>query len=253
VSGFRAHQFAELSGVTVRALHHYDRLGLLKPLRTESGYRLYSARDLERLEQIVALKFLGLPLKQIKVLLDREAVALPEALRRQRKVLERKRKLLDNAITAIREAECVLKPGQPPDAAILKKLIEVIAMQDEAQNDMEWTSKYYSEEAKKKIEIRKAEWSPELQERVSKQWSELFHEVGNSLNEDPAGAHAQSLADRWTELVEEFTGGDRQITEGLKNLYADRANWPSDAPAQMHFNPELWTFISKAIAARQRK
>jgi DNA-binding transcriptional MerR regulator len=51
----RVQEFAELAGVTVRALHHYDRLGLLKPRRTESGYRMYSARDLERLEQVVAL------------------------------------------------------------------------------------------------------------------------------------------------------------------------------------------------------
>jgi DNA-binding transcriptional MerR regulator len=54
---YQPRQFAELAGVTVRALHYYDRLGLLKPRRTNSGYRLYRAEDLERLEQIVALKF----------------------------------------------------------------------------------------------------------------------------------------------------------------------------------------------------
>ena len=74
---FRVHEFAQLAGVTVKALHHYDRLGLLKPRRADSGYRIYVERDLERLEQIVALKFLGLPLKQIKILLEREATAWP--------------------------------------------------------------------------------------------------------------------------------------------------------------------------------
>ena len=62
----RASEFADLAGVTVRTLHHYDRLGLLKPHRNGSGYRLYRESDLERLEQIVALKFLGLPLKDIR-------------------------------------------------------------------------------------------------------------------------------------------------------------------------------------------
>jgi DNA-binding transcriptional MerR regulator len=75
------HEFAELAGVTVKALHHYDRLGLLKPQRNDAGYRVYSLADLERLEQIVALKFLGLPLKQIKILLERDALQLPNALR----------------------------------------------------------------------------------------------------------------------------------------------------------------------------
>ena len=64
---YRAREFARLAGVTVRALHHYDRLGLLKPQRTQAGYRVYSEEDLKALEQIVALKFIGLPLKKIKV------------------------------------------------------------------------------------------------------------------------------------------------------------------------------------------
>ena len=86
---YRVREFAELAGVTVRALHHYDRLGLLRPQKTDAGYRLYAEKDLERLEQIIALKFLGLPLKQMKVvLLDPKALDLVDALRLQRAVLE---------------------------------------------------------------------------------------------------------------------------------------------------------------------
>ena len=77
----------------MKALYHYERLGLLCPARTAAGYRMYSRRDLERLEQIVALKFIGLPLKQIKLLLDRDALALPSTLRLQRRELEQKRRL----------------------------------------------------------------------------------------------------------------------------------------------------------------
>jgi len=102
---YRVNEFASLAGVTVRALHHYDRLGLLKPgRRTASGYRLYGERDLVRLEQIVVLKFIGLPLKQIRALLKGES-AIRETLRRQQRVLAEKRKLLDAAIAAIAKAE----------------------------------------------------------------------------------------------------------------------------------------------------
>jgi hypothetical protein len=73
-SSYRIQEFAELTGVTVRALHHYDRLGLLKPLRrTRTGYRVYRNSDFARLEQIVVLKFLGLPLKDIGRLLKKES------------------------------------------------------------------------------------------------------------------------------------------------------------------------------------
>src|SRR6266550_867177 len=102
---YQVHEFAELAGVTVKALHHYDRLGLLTPRRTEAGYRVYTDHDLERLEQIVALKFLGLPLRQIKTVLERTALALPDALRAQRQAIEEKQDLLTRAVRAIRAAE----------------------------------------------------------------------------------------------------------------------------------------------------
>src|SRR3989442_15473244 len=57
--------FAELAGVTVNALHYYERHGLLAPRRTRAGYRRYTIKDLARLQRIIALKSLGLPLKQI--------------------------------------------------------------------------------------------------------------------------------------------------------------------------------------------
>src|SRR5215510_8414770 len=120
---YKIHEFAELGGVTVKALRHYDRLGLLKPKRTASGYRMYAERDLERLEQIIALKFLGVSLKQIKIVLDRPVLELSDTLRLQRRALEDKQELLSRAIRAIRLAEKAIEPGQPADPAILKRLI----------------------------------------------------------------------------------------------------------------------------------
>lgn len=242
---YQAQEFANLAGVTVRALHHYDRLALLKPARTESGYRMYRERDLERLEKIVALKFIGVPLKRIRALLDGDPGELRDALHMQRRLLEGKRLLLDDAIGAIKEAEAEIEAGKRPDSALLKKIIEVIAM----QNNTDWMMKYYSEEGKAKVDARRPLWSPELQERVSKEWSDLFRDVEAALGEDPAGPRAQALVARWKKLVEGFTGGDADITAGLKNLYADRANWPGDAQEKMgaYNSPRVWDFIQRAM------
>ena len=80
---YKANEFARLTGVTVRTLHHYDRLGLLKPSgRTPAGYRLYGERDFARLQQIVILKFIGFPLNQIKEILDRDSLPLTAACSR---------------------------------------------------------------------------------------------------------------------------------------------------------------------------
>ena len=97
----RINEFARLAGVTVKTLRHYDRLGLLKPRRTDARYRLYAPADRERLEQIASLKFIGLPLKQIKTLLDSDAPHAADALIAQRQALEAQRVRLDRAIGAI--------------------------------------------------------------------------------------------------------------------------------------------------------
>ena len=241
----RVQEFAGMAGVTVRALHHYDRLGLLRPRRTPAGYRVYSARDLERLEQVVALKFLGIPLKQIKTVLERDANGLGAALRMQRTVLEQKRRMLDMAIQAIHNAERSIPPGGRPEAAQLKRIIEVIEMQE--NND--WAAKYYSPEARQKIAERAKEWTPELQAKVSKEWTDLFRDVEACLNEDPAGEKAQALAVRWKKLVSGFTGGDPDISTGLNRLYADKQNWPAQMKEQMapFSNPKVWEYMGRAM------
>ena len=98
---YRIQEFAARSGVTVKALHHYDRVGLLRPQRTATGYRIYASSDLVRVEQILALKTIGLTLKDIRALLDRDALPLPAIFHRQRDVLEEKRRRLDRVIGAL--------------------------------------------------------------------------------------------------------------------------------------------------------
>ncbi len=241
---YKIHAFAELSGVTVKALHHYDRLGLLKPQRTASGYRLYSERDLERLEQIVALKFLGFPLKQIKVVLTRTALELPDALRVQRRILAEKQTLLARAMRAIQEAEAALASGKPPDLAMLKRLIEGIEMQD----NTEGMKKYYSEAALLKLQ------SSEFDERM-REWKELYGELEAALGEDPESERVQALAARWMELSRRTSSADAEIRKGMLNAWADHGNWPAEIGqgSGVHHPEQIAAFIAKAVSAHRKK
>ena len=131
---YRASEFAALTGVTVRTLHHYDRAGLLRPsARTGAGYRLYGAGEFARLQQILTLKFIGLPLEEIKRLLARRALDLGETLRLQRAALSEKRRQLDMALRAVEEAERVAGGGGEPDWDAFKKIVEVITMQHDTE------------------------------------------------------------------------------------------------------------------------
>ena len=108
---------------------------------------------------------------------------------------------------------------------------------------------YYSAEAQAKLEERKHLWSPELQARVEREWAELFRDVEAALDEDPASEKAQALAARWKSLIEQFTGGDPEIVKGLRNLYADRPNWPGAMQERIPNVGRLSEFIGKALRA----
>jgi DNA-binding transcriptional MerR regulator len=243
---YQAREFAERAGVTVRTLHHYDRLGLLKPSgRTAGGYRLYGERDFARLQQIIALKFIGLPLKQIKGILERNELDLAGALRLQRKVIEEQRRRLDMALAAIARAESSAAAGAEPDWEAFKKIVEVINM----ESNMEWVKSYYTEEQLAELGSR---WSPELQERAERAWATLLKEVEEAarVGEDPASERSQSLAARWLELLGQFTGGDPGIEANLRKLYADQSNWPPTF--HQPYGDDAGAFIARAIAARPK-
>ena len=118
------------------------------------------------------------------------------------------------------------------------------------QNDAEWTMKYYNEAAQVKIAERRQLWSPELQERISRQWTGADPGCGSGAGGRPGGREGASPGGALDRLVEEFTGGHPEVSAGLKKLYGDKANWPAQAKRRMEpfrINPEVWAFISRAM------
>ena len=245
----QAREFAARAGVTVRTLHHYDRLGLLRPKRrTAAGYRLYGEQDFARLQQIVTLKFIGLSLKQIKELLAGQKFDLATTLRLQREILAEQRDRIERALQAIGHAEWVLGQRGAPDWEAFKQIVEVITM-----SDMDWTKKYYSEEAQRKMDERARTIPREVIEQGQRDWAALIKECQQAVAEgvDPASERAQGLAARWSGLLRGFTGGDPEIQQGLNRMYADKANWPASFPRP--FGDDVQAFIMRATAARRQQ
>jgi MerR family transcriptional regulator, thiopeptide resistance regulator len=233
-NSYRVGEFAKLAGVTVRALHHYDRIGLLEPQRGSSGFRVYSLQDLERLEQIAALKFLGIPLAEIKLLLKRGPLTLADSLQMQREALGEKRKLIDRALVAIEAAEKAIQAGQTQagqtqgrqmaDASILRKIIEVIDMQPQ-ENFMR---KYYSDQAWLDKERIARETPAEERKKHVQAMRQVFAEIEADLDRDPASEDAQALTKRWLKQSETAHGGNEAVRAGNIEAWNDFKNWPPD-------------------------
>jgi MerR family transcriptional regulator, thiopeptide resistance regulator len=240
---YQPHEFAKRAGVTVRALHHYDRLGLLKPSgRTSAGYRLYSDRDFARLEQVVALKFIGFPLSQIRDLLDRKGSDPAAALRQQSQILRAKRDHIDRAVRAIELAEKAVASGHKNDWEPFRKIIEVIQM----QTRKDWMRRYFTQEQLQHLEDLRKRVSPEAKAESDRAWWELARDTEQAIarGESPAGKTGLQLAERRQRLIDQFTEGDPGLKQSLKKLYQDRANWP--ASFQKPFSDAVDTFLQQA-------
>jgi DNA-binding transcriptional MerR regulator len=242
---YQAKEFAKRLGISVRTLHHYDHLDLLKPnTYTNAGYRLYSEEELFRLQQITTLKFLGFSLKQIKDFFKKNPPNVLMLFRLQREAIKEKRKQLDMAIEAIDKAEDFLKSSQEIDWESFKQIIEVINM----QNNMEWVKKYYTEEQLN--ELAKM-GTPEVLKKAQDDWTILIKDVESVLGQDPSSPKAQELAKRWNDLIYQFTQGNSAIEGSLKNLYSDQANWPDSF--KRPWSNEVESFINKALTIYKTK
>ena len=123
-------EFAKRSGVTVKTLLHYDKIGLLQPAeKTESGYRIYCEEDFLKLQQITTLKFIGLSLSEIKNILSESGENLENMIAIQKKALEQKKKHIEEVISVFNKAEKSAKETGFLDANNLIDIIKITNME----------------------------------------------------------------------------------------------------------------------------
>jgi DNA-binding transcriptional MerR regulator len=236
-------ELAARTGLTVRTLHHYDAIGLLRPSgRTGSnhgsGHRLYTAADVARLQQILSLKALGFGLDAIR---DQLAGAGHDPRRVMREHLEQARaKAAEYARLADRLAAL---------AAALDRA-EAVTPDDFLSTIREMTmiEQYYTPEQLDYLRQRKEQVGDARIQEVQAEWARLGADVQAAVaaGTDPASAEGQALARRWFGLVEEFTGGDPGIFRSLKTMYQTEDRVAGMDVAAMR---PMTAFIDRAAAA----
>lgn len=225
-------ELARRTGLTVRTLHHYDEIGLLAPSgRSDTGYRLYSPADVQRLHGIQALRLLGLPLSDIAELLAGEGME-------PGRIIERQIHALDLQITQATELRARLAlmrdglvAGAEPD---MGNWLETLAL-------MATYGKYFSAAELKGIFENwhkiAAEWPP-LMERVRRAMDQ-----GLAIDTPPV----QQLAQRWMALMLEWMGGDMDLLERWGHMYRQEpsAHGINHAPSS-----DMIEFVERAIQLR---
>jgi DNA-binding transcriptional MerR regulator len=200
---YRVGEVATLTRVSVRTLHHYDRIGLLRPTaRSDAGYRLYAGADLLRLQQILTLRYLGFPLVRIGELLDRPDFDLVAALRIQRRILADRVGELGRIDAAI--GDLLARRGATGDwdwTLATRASEEVGRGLERRKDDMD---KLYTPAQMERFAALGTEVPPEEIATIEQRWTALLAEVRAAREGGltPASAEARTLADRWDELTE---------------------------------------------------
>lgn len=207
------HEVSQISGVSIRALHHYDKIGLLPATEvTDAGYRMYDDIALERLQQILLFKELQFTLKEIKAILDSPDFDRGRVLEQQIQLLELRKEHLQNLIDLARGIKMIGVKHMSFEAFDTRKLDEY-ARQAKAS----WgQTDAYKEYEKKPVGRGKEE-----QHVLNVQMMEIFSEFGKIKEQDPEGEAAVGLAKRLQEFITEhfYTCTDK-ILLGLGAMYA---------------------------------
>jgi MerR family transcriptional regulator, thiopeptide resistance regulator len=252
---YKMKEFAALAGVTVKALRHYERLGLIRPRRTGAGHRRYVQADLGRLEAITALKYLGFALDEIRSILNRPASELPKAIAARRRALDEAEARLIVARGAIDAAEQAA--GAPLDALVeaVQTKVAAAAMR-----------RYYTDEGWQ----RRRRY---YEEGPADEWRALYAALSDLVGHDPASEEVQAAADRWLALTWRAYTGDPAVQTDSETAWSDREHWPArmkrridefnleavralieqaaQAAPKRYFTPAAWDrYIARVVADR---
>lgn len=238
---FSVGELATRARVSVRALHHYESIGLLVPSsRTAAGHRRYTASDLERLARIRGLAALGLALEEIRACLEDERWSplrlVEHHLTRAREELSAQQDLC----ARLEHLRDQLANGADEPAHFIETL-ELMTM----------IENHYTPEQREALARRRDAVGEQEIHRIEDAWAALFAEVRAELDRGtpPRAPEAQALAARWRALQQEtvtgFTGGDPGIKASLDRLYQE------NPVEKIHptFDPAVFAYMKEALAS----
>ena len=208
-------EVAKLSGVTVRTLHYYDEIGLLKPSdTTEAGYRVYSNKDLETLQQILFFRELDFPLNEIKEIMTNPNYNKNEALNKHKELLMEKRKRIDGLIALIN------KTIKGDNIMSFKEFDNSRIEENKRKYSEEVKNRWGNTEAYKEYEKKTSSYDKNSWNTINEEMIEILKEFANNRNEDPNSHIVQSLVEKWRAYItSNFYNCTKEILSGLGLMY----------------------------------
>jgi DNA-binding transcriptional MerR regulator len=233
------------TGVTVRTLDYYDEIELIKPSsKTEGGHRLYSEEDVMRLERVLALKYMGFPLEQIKEILEKSTSTWQESIQQQLEFIKREQERLQTLKQALLGVSYSIEIEGEINWGIIFSIIQLY--QSNPEDALKQYKDYFNEDEMKKIMDMNVE---NMSEEDIREWIKVVQDIKNNLHIDPASEKALQLVESWANQGDKLYGNDEELMgnmwEALQNLKEGIAFYP--------MNKDVIAFVEKVYIAWEGK
>jgi MerR family transcriptional regulator, multidrug-efflux activator len=243
---YRVKEVADLVSVSVRTLHHYDHIGLLKPdCITEAGYRLYSDNNLERLQQILFFKEMGFRLEEIQMILDQPDFERKKALYMHKELLIKKMKKLEDMIHTVNqtirsmEGEINMRSEELFEGFDMKEIEEAKAKYTEEARQ-KYGKKIVDETLNKTNRYTKEDWAT-----ITKKQGAIYQKIADGMERGPDDPQVLTAIGEWRQLItDSFYNCTLDIFRGLGDLYVADERFSSNIDKHQ---PGLAAFMREAM------
>ena len=233
-------EVAKLSGITVRTLHYYDEIGLLKPNKiTEAGYRVYSNEDLETLQQILFFRELDFQLNEIKEIMMNPNYDKNKALNKHKELLIEKRERLDGLINLID------KTIKGDNNMSFKEFDNSKIEENKNKYAEEVKNRWGNTDAYKEYEKKTKSYDKNAWNTINEDMAKILKEFADNRNEDPNSDIAQELVEKWRMYItSNFYNCTKEILSGLGLMYTSDERFKKNIDQYGEGTAE---FMAKAI------
>lgn len=244
---FTVKRVAEMAGVSVRTLHHYDEIGLLRPTTvSEVGYRLYGPQDLERLQQILFFKEMGLALEAIRAILDDPSFDRREALLQHRTALLERRAKMDQLLASLERTLTEMERGRTMAEMSDQELKELFDGFDQKQYEEEVQQRWGQSEAFKESARRTARYTKADWQAIKAEMEAIGTGLGALVGRDPGDAEVQAIVQRHFEHINDrFYTMNTEFYRNLGEMYVTDPRFTANIDK---VKPGLAAFWRDAIA-----
>ncbi len=236
-------QLAKLTGVTVRTLHYYDEIGVLKPsFIKENGYRYYKEKELAKLQQILFLRELEFPLESIIQMFDTPEYSTLEALADQKTLLEMKKARLDRLLETIEKTMKKLKEGGTMST---NELFDAFADAQIEQYKEEVKERWGTTTAyKQSVELTR-QWTKKEFKQVQEEGQDITLVLSHLMEQAVGSTAVQAQIERHFQHINRFYDCSYEMYRNLGKMYSEDQRFAKNYDA---VTPHLAEFVRDAIA-----